>query len=420
MQGWRLGFLGIESIPPWLGEFEVEQFFRLSPSEIATVKTRRGDQKQLGLALHVGFLRMSGRQLNSTDVIHWRILSFLGVQLNVSAPRVASLRALYPRRPTLHEHQRLAKALLGFRKMTEPVRRQLVGHLRQTRGSASEPAELLINARQWLYEHRYLICSERELLDICRAVLIDHKSKLVKEIGKLIPLKQRKRWVAELSKIRPELGDRTYLEWLRQSPRQRRGQGLVGAFERIHFLLDLKVGEIALPTMPIVLLKSYANRISRLKLTRFNRLRPDSKTVGLPCFLQMTLWSTTDEAIEAWIMRVSEVRRLALTRTTRAGAENWQARYDQLLSQIERLAGEGEDQSTLADKLTSLVLIERGVANQTRADQVRFKLMEMNSQVRTLLRLITALPIHVPDQDGWLKVIPPIKRGSRRWNFLVK
>ena len=170
-------------------------------------------------ALHVGFLRMSGRQLNSTDVIHWRILSFLGAQLDVSAPRVASLRALYPRRPTLHEHQRLAKALLGFRKMTEPVRRQLVGHLRQTRGSASEPAELLINARQWLYEHRYLIGSERELLDTCRAVLVDHKSKLVKEIGKLIPLRQRKRWVAELSKIRPELGDRTYLEWLRQSPR---------------------------------------------------------------------------------------------------------------------------------------------------------------------------------------------------------
>lgn len=42
MQGWRLGFLGIETIPPWLGEFEVEQFFRLSPAEIATVKTRRG------------------------------------------------------------------------------------------------------------------------------------------------------------------------------------------------------------------------------------------------------------------------------------------------------------------------------------------------------------------------------------------
>ncbi|MBC7501636.1 MAG: DUF4158 domain-containing protein [Herminiimonas sp.] len=81
MQSWRLGFLGIETIPPWLGEFEIEQFFRLSPSDIATIKTRRGTDSQLGLALHIGFLRMSGRVLNSTDVIHWRILAFLGAQL---------------------------------------------------------------------------------------------------------------------------------------------------------------------------------------------------------------------------------------------------------------------------------------------------------------------------------------------------
>ena len=84
MQSWRVGFLGIESIPAWLGEFEVEQFFRLSPAEISTVRTRRGSDSQLGLALHIGFLRMSGRVLNSSDVIHWRILAFLGAQLGIT------------------------------------------------------------------------------------------------------------------------------------------------------------------------------------------------------------------------------------------------------------------------------------------------------------------------------------------------
>jgi hypothetical protein len=69
MQSWRLAFLGVETIPPWLGEFEIEQFFRLTPSDITTVETRRGTESQLGLALHIGFLRMSGRVLNSTDVI---------------------------------------------------------------------------------------------------------------------------------------------------------------------------------------------------------------------------------------------------------------------------------------------------------------------------------------------------------------
>jgi len=84
-----------------------------------------------------GFLRMSGCVLNSTDVIHWRILAFLGAQLQIRAPRVTSLRALYPRRPTLHEHQQLAKAQLGFKNLIEPAQRILVGHLRQTRGASN-------------------------------------------------------------------------------------------------------------------------------------------------------------------------------------------------------------------------------------------------------------------------------------------
>ena len=239
-QGWRLGFLGIESIRPCLGESEVEQFFR-RPAEIATVKTRRGDVMQLGLALHIGFLRMSGRVLNSTDVIHWRILAFLGAQLQIPAPRVSSLRALYPRRPTLHDHQQLAKAQLGFKNLVEPVRRQLVAHLRKTRGAATDADELLIGARQWLYEHGYLIPADRHLLDMCRAVLIDQEAKLVTEIEKIAPFRQRKRWVAELSKPRPMQPGQSYLDWLKQSPRSRRDQGLSGAFERIYFLSGLKI-----------------------------------------------------------------------------------------------------------------------------------------------------------------------------------
>lgn len=40
--------------------------------------------------------------------------------------------------------------------------------------------------------------------------------------------------------------------------------------------------------MPLDLVKAYANRTARLKLTRFNRLRAESQTIGLTCFLQLT------------------------------------------------------------------------------------------------------------------------------------
>lgn len=412
MQGWRLGFLGIETIPPWLGEFEVEQFFRLSPSEIATVKTRRGNEMQLGLGLHIGFLRMSGCVLNSTDVIHWRILAFLGAQLQIRAPRVTSLRALYPRRPTLHEHQQLAKAQLGFKNLIEPAQRQLVGHLRQTRGAATSAAELLMNARQWLYEHGYLIPGERQLLDICRAVLIDQEARLVAEIDKSISIRQRQRWTAELAKPRPTLRGQTCLDWLKQSPRSRRGQGLAGAFERIHFLSDLKVDTVTLPAMPLALVKAYASRTARLKLTRFARLKPVTQTIGLTCFVQLALWRTTDEAIEAWLMRVSEIRRLALERAARVNDQDWQQRHASLLSRVKTMADADQDPAALQQMLAGLVGEEEAIAKQSRADRARAKLMAMSSQVRSLLRLIVRLPIQLCAPDSWLNHALPLLRAA--------
>lgn len=118
MQNWRLRFLGIDGIPGWLSEVEIEQFFTLTPSEIAAVLARRGEALQLGLALHIGFLRMAGCALNDTHALPKRLLAFLGAQLNINVPRVTSLRALYPRRRTLHEHQQVAQAILGVREFS--------------------------------------------------------------------------------------------------------------------------------------------------------------------------------------------------------------------------------------------------------------------------------------------------------------
>lgn len=381
MQSWRLGFLGLESIPPWLGEFEVEQFCRLSPAEISTVKTRRSNESQLGLALHLGFLRMTGRVLNSSDVIHWRILSFLGAQLGVPAPRVASLKALDPRRPTLHEHQRLAKAQLGFRNLSEPVRRQLVAYLRQVRGSASDATEMHLVARQWLYEHLYLIPAERHLLDVCRAVMTDQEAKLVSAVDKAVPRSQRRRWMPQLAKPHESVVGISNLDWLKQSPRSRRGQGLSGAFERIMFLHDLKVDEIVLPVMPLTLIKGYASRTARLKLTRFARIKPVTQTIGIACFMQMTLWRTTDEAIEAWIMRVSEIRRLAMDRALKSNDDVWQHRHTAMLEGVPTLlAGKGSS-SELREQLEELVNHESLEGTQTRASKMRGQLVEMGAQV---------------------------------------
>lgn len=216
----------------------------------------------------------------------------------------------------------------------------MIAHLRKTRGASTDAAEMLLNSRQWLYEHRYLIPAERYLIDLCRSVLHDQEAKLVKAIEKSASLRQRKAWVVALSTPRLEMPGLSNLDWLKQSPRSRRGQGLVGAFERIFFLNDLKIDVIAFPAMPLELVKAYANRTARLKLTRFARLKPSTQTIGLASFLQVVLWRTTDEAIEAWLMRVSEVRRIAMERASDIDNKEWPQRHASLLAQVRVLADE--------------------------------------------------------------------------------
>jgi hypothetical protein len=59
----------------------------------------------LALALQIGFLKMTGRTLNSVELIPPQILDRLGRQVDCVAPRIASIRAFYRRRRrTRFEH----------------------------------------------------------------------------------------------------------------------------------------------------------------------------------------------------------------------------------------------------------------------------------------------------------------------------
>jgi Domain of unknown function (DUF4158) len=65
MQRWREQYLGLAEFPPAMASAEVDQFFTLNRDELAAVRTRRGPLNRLSVGLQIGFLRMTGRTLNS-------------------------------------------------------------------------------------------------------------------------------------------------------------------------------------------------------------------------------------------------------------------------------------------------------------------------------------------------------------------
>ena len=59
MRRWHEQYLGLKQIPTTLSAVEIEHYFTLSPSEMAIVGTRRRPLNRLGVALQIGFLRMT-------------------------------------------------------------------------------------------------------------------------------------------------------------------------------------------------------------------------------------------------------------------------------------------------------------------------------------------------------------------------
>jgi len=108
MQGWHTPCLGLRELPREFSPFELQAFFTFSLAERELIERRRGDHRKLGLALHIGFVRMSGRPLNSVRAVPVALLRHLGQTLDIATPDLASLRALYSRGRTLFDHQQQA------------------------------------------------------------------------------------------------------------------------------------------------------------------------------------------------------------------------------------------------------------------------------------------------------------------------
>jgi hypothetical protein len=111
MDSWHATFLGLRHLPREVTAFEVEVFFSAEGARI--IEERRRPELKLGLALQIGFLRMSGRLLDAVRMVPPLLWRLLGARFGVAAPDLASLRAMYRHAPTLIEHQQLAcEALL--------------------------------------------------------------------------------------------------------------------------------------------------------------------------------------------------------------------------------------------------------------------------------------------------------------------
>jgi len=80
--------------------------------------------------LQIGMIKMTGRTLDALETVPPAVLRHLQTTLQIPTPELTSLRALYQRRSTLHDHQASAIQLLDFRPLTERRQRALMRQVR--------------------------------------------------------------------------------------------------------------------------------------------------------------------------------------------------------------------------------------------------------------------------------------------------
>ena len=234
MNDWHTTCLGLKRLPRELTAFEIEAFFNFSAAERRVIEERRKPELMLGLALQIGFLRMSGRLLEAVRVVPPALWRHLGQQFNVVAPDLASLRAMYRRRRTLFEHQDVACATLDFHPLTEAQRRALVRALRDEQSRTTDRQQLLGFARRWLYEHRLLVPRERDLRVMIRKAVRSHESALARSIHDTVDPLLLAEWYATLT--RPREDGATTQTWLWAAPAKHSTRQIDSLLERIDCL----------------------------------------------------------------------------------------------------------------------------------------------------------------------------------------
>jgi TnpA family transposase len=388
MQSWQTIYLGLKDLPRELSTFELQTFFTFSKTERAVIDARHGATHKLGLALHMGFLRLSGRSLNAVRVVPVSLWAHLGKELGVRAPELASLKALYGRRSTLFEHQQLAEQTLGFHGMTEHQSRAFAQVLRNEAARLPDKDQMLVFARRWLYDHKFLIESKRAFNTQITTALDLFETHTGELITSSVPNELLKKWCDTLAEFRPD--GQIQQSWLWEAPAKHSIVQIAQVFERIGLLYSLDVHKhLGGLSDPIV--RRYARQLANRPPSVGTRIKEPRRTVEVACFLRYCLFTTTDQAILMIQRRVTDLWRMA--REQVPDTVNWADMYKKLLANLAVLAAEDKlAEGELRTRVVELVAAGQQAKPPSRASLVRERLFEGIRPVRSLLAEIGKLP----------------------------
>lgn len=391
MQYWQTPYLGLRSIPKELNQFELNAFFTYSPKERRAILAKREVLHRLGLALQIGFIRMTGSVLAAVKVVPAELWAHLGKTLDLPTPDIASLRSLYRRRPTLFAHQNTAMDALGVTRMSEHQRRALVRHLKVEVLSEFDRHRLMTHVKTWLYEHDILIEGERPLKSAIDVALKLAEEELGTVVQQDVPATVLAGWLEVCDE--PHRSGTSFQEWLSQAPRRQSLPQIREQFERIQYLTQLGVAAHAMPSVSDHIKRHYAQSMADRPPAVSKRIATTRRTIEVASYLQTALCTATDRVLAMTRQNVADLWGSGM----RAVIQSAEARARTLTMFAKEVRELALDRSLGEDDLRAAILrAVEGVGGGKKLSRARLTreqlLMQNNRHSRPLLKMLCALP----------------------------
>jgi TnpA family transposase len=395
---WQYQYLGASIFPKALSAVEFQAFFTFSDCEITALRQRFRSKTQVAAAVQLGFIKMTGNLLKTTQVIPARLLRHISSQLDLVPLTIASLKTIYKRPKTLYEHQWWALEILGFSKSTPDQQRALLPFLRQEAAYASSVDALVERGKLWLYQHRYLTLGDRVLRDIAYRAMSASEEGIFKLIRRQLTATDYNRIESSILSRHVNTG-RSVLEWLQQPPRRKSINAIRERIERIDYLKGLGIDNLDLDSIAIEKIRTYASELQGIRPSKYKELKDPIRTLRLICFLKMVLMQATDAAIMLGGRQIAKISRNAYEKARELEAKGALSLAEAFEQVVERARDSSCSDLDLRAFILALAEQQKPRQFPSRAAAARWILSEPNGQLRALLNEMQKLNIQAEPQD---------------------
>ena len=391
MDYWRLAYLGMRQMPRELSEFELATFFSYSPKERALIEARRSHLYRLAVAVHIGFIRMTGRTLDASRHVPRFLWAHVGAQIGVPPPDMGTLTALYDgRTDTLVDHQMLAYQALGFSPIVEHQRRYVTRWLKERLAGQPSRIELLHELKRWLYEHRILISHDRALKRLIGQAVTASEVALTEALVLAYGEASLDAWGTLLA--RPEGNRPSLQQWLWAVPLRTSTHQMGELFDKINRLYKLGIHHGWPAACNEAVVRHYARRCANRPASVSKRIAQQSRRLETACFLRYALCSATDQLasmLRHWIRKsINDAGRLI-----DAGQADPSTRMREFATAVKALAEDSAlTREALCQQLAALADAALTQHRLSRAKLIRAQLLSRHRPARALLARLVLLP----------------------------